>query len=669
MEILILVLLGAGFALSHDDFFSLSLLLFGALLAYYFFYTRYKFITLKVGFFTLLLTILLFLGAWLYTNFRLGLEDYKINKFGNYSRLANIIGYVDDLPHVKQEQHYVNFVVTQGYYSGYNFVVFYNSTQVSQWQFDRYYKLQVNLHYQSGYLMSKPLVMAKRNYIDAEINNLRAMMFDYISKMAADSDFKGVFLSLMTGNHDYIETKQWQIFCSLGIIHLVSISGLHINIIYVWWQFISRYLYFMTILKWWSFCGKHRRLLINPIDFSSATSILVVLFYGLFVGMSVPAQRAVWCIVLFETSNLLRIYISKVNLLLIACVLVILWNPITLKNGGAWISFVIIFVVFYINDKYSNWSRFNRKIATQILMTLAVLPLSIWFFHSIPWASLPVNLVAIPIIGDLLTPVLFFSSILHIDWLVELCIKLISYCLRLMSDFTFLSEVPYKVYDIKVIFLSYIGLGMIIIPSLVRYQKLFGLILFCSLFFTNSVFQKDQLTVLAFPHNQKVDDISNIHGVDIVLVYNNIAYLISNFSNKHSQQLIPSLQKYGITEIINLHNKYGDFSIGIYRISITNNPNNIVKINKNGDPDDGLVIAENIFPWAEQQNRIKKLLYINSSNICKLPEDDLSSRYNQIYIFNTVIHKSCFDKQLDNFNLLGVGVIDGMNKEVVVVTI
>lgn len=446
MEILIFVILGAGFALSNDNFLLLSIVLLAILLAYYFFYTRYKFINLKAGLLNLVCAIFLFFGALIYTNSRLNFEYYKINKFGNYSRLANVIGYVDDLPHAKQGQRYIHFVVTQGYYSGYDFIVFYNSAQVYQWRFDKYYSLQLSLSDKYGSLLSKPVIVARRTSIHGEINNLRKAMFDYIDKMAADNNFKGVFLSLMTGNHGYIDNKQWQIFCALGIVHLVSISGLHVSIIYVWWQLISRYLYFITILQLWSFCVKHRRLLIKPIDFSSITSIFVVLFYGFFVGMSVPTQRAVWCILLFEISKLLRIYISKVNLLLIAFILVILWNPSTLENGGAWISFVIIFVVFYINDKYSNWPKIKRKMMTQLLMAVSVFPLSIWFFGSIPWASLPVNLVAIPILGDLLTPILFFSSIFHIDWLVSVCIKLIGYYLKLLSDFTGLSEIPYKVY-------------------------------------------------------------------------------------------------------------------------------------------------------------------------------------------------------------------------------
>lgn len=685
VKILIFIILGIFSSLYHKNNSSLIIIIIlSGLIACYFFYTRFKFISLTVGLYTLMLAIVIFIASWSYTSFQLKLAQSQIDQLKYTHGITTIRGYINDIPHLKNNQYYVRFVVTNGHYQGHSFIIFYKQNQTN-WLFRAYYQLTVNLNHNQAVLTTAPIIIGSRYSLLAYIGQLRLDMFNYINNIANNAEFKGVFLSLILGDHDYISTQQWQLFSSLGIIHLITISGLHINIIYYWWRLIAVRVYKFTILYGWRFASKKQKLWLNPASFISATTILVVLYYGCFTGLSVPIKRALGCIILIEFSNLFKFYLSKIDALLITCTIVLLSNPNTLNQGGAWISFMIIFVIFYLNDKYAEWNYVKRKILLQLIICCTVLPLSVWFFDSIPWFSLPVNLIAIPILGDLLTPCLFIASIMHLDFLLLTVMKLITYFLHLIKTVSFVEEIPYHIDDLKIILLSYTGLWLIITPSVVNSQKTFGLLLFCSLFFNDTSLPNSKLTVIAVVTSQSENTTSqsnltskkHLYQVDIALIYQHKAYIVSDFiaPNNHSvllqnekNTIMTLLKNYKIYKIQYLTHSQ-NLDIGNYQLNLSSYDinNRILTVYKKESPITSLVIANNFSFHLNQYNKINTLIYLNDSNKCQFNYNIAYICIKQIYLFNSI--PNCFNQQADNFYFLDKQLIDGMKNHITIFSI
>ncbi len=622
--------------------------------------------TLKQTINVAIIGFVLFCSSFFYVAFRISLDQDQIARLPKYMTKIVISGYVIDIPRISKGKPYIIFYVTNGYYSGYKFLIFYQLTQIQQlWNFNRNYSLSVSLYQQYGNLLSIVKIYGNHYSIYTQINNLRFNLFQYINKIAANNNFKGVFLSLIVGNHDYIDESQWPLFCSLGIIHLVSISGLHIRIIYSWWQFIIRFIYYFLVIKIWSYGIKGKRIWPNPIDVYSMSSIIVIVFYGLLVGLSVVASRAVWFIVLFEIANLLRIYISKFDLLLLTTTLLILWHPNDLSNGGAWISCIIVFIAFYMSDCYSDLPIMIRNILTKSMMSLSVLPLSIWCFNTMPWAGLPVNLIAIPVVGELLTPILFLATILHLDYLVLCIMKLLALSLNLLTKISILQEIPYRINDIKTIILSYLGLIILIIPNLVKLQKTFAVVLFSSIFFSRTIFDNDEVNLIIIPHHAQAINASTVGFVDVLLIYQHIAYLLLADIDPDNQYLINKLREYKIYKVLDYRNNRN--SVKLATVTINHHDQGIITIiNKGTNNQSGIIIAYQGFPVLAQNYNLQQLVYINSHSVCANPENNLAQHYKKIFIFHA--NARCFDKLLDNFNLIGVNMVNGMNNEINVIS-
>lgn len=241
----------------------------------------------------------------------------------------------------------------------------------------------------------------------------RGQVREQLAAGALPARAAGVIAALVIGDQAAIDREDWQIFRATGVAHLMSISGLHITL-FAWlamrvigllWRHSSA-----LSLRW---PAPHAALLGG---LALATS------YALFSGWGIPAQRTILMLAVVSLLRLagLRWPWPQVWLLAFACVIVI--DPWALMQAGFWLSFVAVGVLFASAADPAAPARgvTGRVLALlreQALISLALAPLSLLLFGQFSLVGLLANLVAIPWVTLLVTPLALAGSLVHALWL------------------------------------------------------------------------------------------------------------------------------------------------------------------------------------------------------------------------------------------------------------
>ncbi|RMX08429.1 ComEC family competence protein [Corticibacter populi] len=261
----------------------------------------------------------------------------------------------------------------------------------------------------------------------------------------------GVIAALVTGEQRAIDQQDWEVFRITGVAHLMAISGLHVTM-FAWLA--------MQAVGWlWRRSG--RLMLWVPLPVAAMWGgLTLAAAYAVFSGWGVPAQRTIWMLtawVLLRSAGLRWPWHAS---LAAAAVVVLAIDPWALQQPGFWLSFVAVAVLLVLAgpaDGRANatsearapnashvpdasgatdgadaggWrrslalgSRRLRAGARQLWqlqwrLTLVLAPLTLALFGQVSVVGLLANLVAIPVVTLLVTPLAMLGVLLGPAWLV-----------------------------------------------------------------------------------------------------------------------------------------------------------------------------------------------------------------------------------------------------------
>jgi competence protein ComEC len=239
-----------------------------------------------------------------------------------------------------------------------------------------------------------------------------AKLITFIQESLQKYNFKknelAVINALILGQRQEISTELITNYQKAGAIHILAVSGLHIGIILL---FISFLLTPLERIKY----GK----------FLKTLCIIFLLWVFAFIaGLSASVVRAVTMFtfvaigMFFGRKN--RIEFSLIS----SMFFLLLMRPMFLFDVGFQLSYLAVFGIVYLQPKiYSLWKPlfsfldfFWKLCSVSIAAQIAVLPLSIYYFHQFPGLFLVSNLVIIPFLGIILIGgvLLIFLSIVNL---------------------------------------------------------------------------------------------------------------------------------------------------------------------------------------------------------------------------------------------------------------
>jgi len=250
------------------------------------------------------------------------------------------------------------------------------------------------------------------------VERLRQRVRSAIDARVADRATAGIVAALLVGDQAAIERADWDVFRATGVAHLMAISGLHITGL-AWLAAVCvGWLWRRSDV--WSPRRPWSLWLPAPIA-ASVCAVAVALAYAVFTGWGVPAQRTVW---MLGVVTLLRAYGLRwpwVQVWLSVCAVVLALDPWALMQAGFWLSFVAVGVLFASGSHApasTLWAAAQRLWREQWLMSVCLAPLTLLLFHQVSVVGLFANLLAVPWVTLVVTPLCLLGLVLPLAWSV-----------------------------------------------------------------------------------------------------------------------------------------------------------------------------------------------------------------------------------------------------------
>jgi len=252
------------------------------------------------------------------------------------------------------------------------------------------------------------------------IQHLRENIRDNIRQTLHDKPYAGVVTALVIGEQRAVPDAQWQVFRKTGIIHLVSISGLHVT---VFSTLLGGLLFqlFRRIPRLTSRCP--------AIKLAVLAGFFASAFYVALAGAGIPAQRTLIMLAVVAVALWTQRTSQPLHTWLWSLFAVMLWDPWASLTAGFWLSFGAVGWLLYAasgrlaeSSTNTHWrKRWQRHLAlgfrTQYVVTLGLTPLLLAIFQAFSLVSLPANFWAIPWITLLVVPTALLGAIPGFSWL------------------------------------------------------------------------------------------------------------------------------------------------------------------------------------------------------------------------------------------------------------
>ena len=212
--------------------------------------------------------------------------------------------------------------------------------------------------------------------------------------------------ALVLGYDDEIDRPLLNAYSHTGTLHVLSVSGLHVGIIY------------MLLGYMLSFLDRNKK--------TTWIKVFLILgflwFFVLLSGFSAAAVRAAFMFSLIMLGKTLFQQVETANIVLVSAFFSLCINPFWLADIGFQLSYTAVLGIIYLYPYFNNLFAFSWGFANKvwalcsvsIAAQLATLPVTLYYFHQFPALFLITNLVLIPIstlvmYGGIL--VLLFSKI------------------------------------------------------------------------------------------------------------------------------------------------------------------------------------------------------------------------------------------------------------------
>jgi competence protein ComEC len=193
--------------------------------------------------------------------------------------------------------------------------------------------------------------------------------------------------ALVLGIKDYLPDDLKTTYALTGTMHVLAVSGLHVALLF--------YVLQVLIGRW----GQGRGTRIGAF----LLMIGVIWFYAFITALSASVLRAVVMFSFIQAAKAFRLPSNIYNTLAAAAFGLLLYNPYLLVDVGFQLSFLAVYGIVYGQPRIYRRLQFSslpgdylwKLVSTSLAAQLAVLPLSLYYFHQFPVYFLAANIVAV----------------------------------------------------------------------------------------------------------------------------------------------------------------------------------------------------------------------------------------------------------------------------------
>ncbi len=406
------------------------------------------------------------------------------------------------------------------------------------------------------------------------LHSIRYSLKNRLQTLLGDSAYGGLLIALLLGDRSAISQEDWQLFSATGSNHLFVISGLHIGM-------ISGFAFGCALLLG---RGLGVARLVPLQKFAACIALVSALAYALLAGFTLPTQRA-FIMLAVLMAGLFRnaTYLLSFRLLL-ACVVVLLLNPLAIVSSGFWLSFIAVAALLSFGglpaaagngvQGESSLSEKTRRAAQylvrpQLIVFIALAVPLVFFTQQFSLLAPLVNVFAIPVVGFFIVPLCFAALLMSLVYLpaASLLLKLAHACIALLLTFmealvtwsAALAEIhlsPPELWDLPILFIAVL---LLLLPAGLCRKGLVLPLLACLLPLPETLRAMDEDSPLLRLHIIDVGQglAAIVQTRRHVLLFDTGAKLSPDF-NLGSAVVVPTLRALGIRALDTVVISHGD---------------------------------------------------------------------------------------------------------------
>lgn len=408
----------------------------------------------------------------------------------------------------------------------------------------------------------------------------------------------GILSALTVGYQDALTDDLKQGFRTTGTVHVLSVSGLHVGVIYLMIGFLLGFIRKGAKYYWM------KPLLI----------ILLLWIYAFITGLPPSVVRASAMLSIFCVSEIFGRKNFSMHAMFIAAFFMLLINPFSLFDIGFQLSFMSVLSILYLQPKVSNGLSIKNKFLREIwqlftlsfVAQLATFPICLYYFGTFPTYFFITNLIIVPLVsfimyavGGIVVSWLFSSVLPNIDF-YSFPVKILQLLVDVMTSLIhFFESLPFAlIEEVKISFIDLLLIYTLIVGFLIFfiYRRTKALIvgltavlfLFCGYAYSNLETKPNKFTVYNRRENTEIrwnngrenyviDSLSftddaykyiNIHGLKILVVAFDVwkdkeveeRYEIDNLVLIKGN----NLSLYSLTQLFSVKNVVLDASLSVY---------------------------------------------------------------------------------------------------------
>lgn len=240
-------------------------------------------------------------------------------------------------------------------------------------------------------------------------------------------DQMDIIQALLLGQKQEIDPETYDRFSKAGVVHILAVSGLHVGIILLILQFITKG--FLRV--------KFGRIL------RASIVLLGIWGFATLAGYSPSVLRAAVMFSFLSIALNYRRKTSAINTLALSAIFLLMVNPFYIYQVGFQLSYLAVLSIVSLQPKLSKLYQpkffLDQKIWDIITVTLTaqigVLPLSLYYFHQFPGLFLISNLFILPGLGILLGGGIMLISLSLLGILPEILVSAYGSLLNYLLSF------------------------------------------------------------------------------------------------------------------------------------------------------------------------------------------------------------------------------------------
>lgn len=243
--------------------------------------------------------------------------------------------------------------------------------------------------------------------------------------------------ALALGDTRALDDRDWARLRAAGLTHLIAISGFHVGL-------VAGFFALLAAAIWWLAPGLCRRF---PRSFAAGCGAVVGAFaYAAMTGFALPTLRTAVMIAVLVLARFLRRRQRLADSLALACMVLLLLDPLSVLGAGFWLSFAGVAWLLWclpVDAKGGVAVMLRGFIGAQAVATLGLLPLTVVLFGQASFAGPFANLLAVPWWSLVVIPLALLGLLLdglHAGWgdalwrLAACCFDLLWPVLRVTAD-------------------------------------------------------------------------------------------------------------------------------------------------------------------------------------------------------------------------------------------